>query len=74
MVKRLEGFDLSVLDMPMGKARFDPATGFVRWDKVWHEWLAPKYKALMIDYDRRLKELKEEKNNPDLVSFPAPRF
>jgi len=74
MVKRLEGFDLSLLDMPMGKARFDPATGFVRWDKVWHERISPKYKALMNAYDRRIRELKEEKKDPHLASFPAPRF
>ena len=74
MVKHLDGFDLSLLDMPMGKARFDPATGFVRWDKVWHERFSPKYKALMLAYDRRLKELKDEKKDPHLASFPSPRF
>jgi len=75
MVKRQQGFDLSLLEMPMGKARFDPGTGYVRWDKVWEQRIMPKYLSLMRAYDRRLKELKEEEEeDPRLASFPAPRF
>lgn len=74
MVKRLAGFDLTLLEVPMGKARFDPGTGYVHWDKAWAETVEPQYHSLMEAYDLKAIELKERSNPQDLASFPSPRY
>lgn len=74
MVKRLLGFDLSLLEIPMGKAKFNPTTGYVRWDKLWKARIEPKYMALMEIYDRTLAEKQATQAQVSMVNRPTPRF
>lgn len=50
------GMDLSYFDLPLGMARFEPATGFTRWNKVYEETVREAALAVMRNYDQRARE------------------
>ncbi len=52
MMERTIGLDLSVFDMPMGMARFEPATGLVTWDLDYDRKVRPQVEDLMARYQR----------------------
>ncbi|HEY0978340.1 MAG TPA: carboxypeptidase regulatory-like domain-containing protein [Flavobacteriales bacterium] len=59
LFKRISGMDLSYFDLPMGMARFEPATGLVQWDREYDARIRSEVAVLMADYERRLHELGE---------------
>jgi len=54
MFQRLSDMDLSFFDLPMGQARFEPATGLVSWDTDYDQRIRSEVQSLMIDYERRM--------------------
>lgn len=52
MVERTAGIDLSLFDMPMGMARFEPATGLVSWNVDYDRKVRPQVEDLMARYQR----------------------
>lgn len=55
LFERVPGVDLSVFDMPMGRARFTPMTGYLKWDKTYEEWIQPKVAEVMAHVSARKK-------------------
>lgn len=51
------GIDLSYFDLPLGLARFEPATGFTRWNKTYERSLALGAHQLMEQYARQEAEV-----------------
>lgn len=47
LFERIAGLDLAVFDMPMGRARFTPGTGFLSWDKDYEDWIKPRVAEAM---------------------------
>ncbi|MBK8338887.1 MAG: hypothetical protein IPK99_02225 [Flavobacteriales bacterium] len=54
MLERLPDLDLSLFDLPMGMATFDPLNGQVRWDEAYDLRIRPEITALMAAYERAL--------------------
>lgn len=52
MFERTTAMDLSFFDMPMGMARFEPATGLVSWDLDYDRKVRPQVEDLMAQYHR----------------------
>lgn len=52
MLERTTAMDLSLFDMPMGRASFEPATGLVSWDTDYDRSLRPQVEGLMNEYQR----------------------
>ena len=59
MFTRLSDMDLSFFDLPMGQARFEPATGLVSWDTEYDQRIRSEVQSLMIDYQRRMTTMAE---------------
>lgn len=57
LVQVQKGIDLSYFDLPMGMARFEPATGVVLWDLVYEEQVRSVAGQIMGRYDMRYAEL-----------------
>lgn len=55
LFERVPGVDLSVFDMPMGRARFTPMTGYLKWDKTYEDWISPKVAEAMAHVSARKK-------------------
>lgn len=55
LFERVPGVDFSVFDMPMGRARFTPMTGYLKWDKTYEEWIQPKVAEVMAQVSARKK-------------------
>ncbi len=51
MIESLPTFDPGFFDMPMGRLRFEPATGLVSWNKEYEEWVRPLVDREMANYD-----------------------
>jgi hypothetical protein len=51
------GVDLSYFDLPVGMARFEPATGHTRWNLAYENKVAVVARMLMDQYDERCREL-----------------
>ncbi len=51
------GVDLSFFDLPVGMARFDPATGHTRWNISYEGKVNAEAWQLMDQYDERCKEI-----------------
>lgn len=49
---RIYGTDLSSLDLPLGIARFEPATGHVRWSQTYERNIQAEVRQAMALYDR----------------------
>lgn len=54
MLERLPELDLSLFDLPMGIARFDPLNGQVHWDEAYDQRIRPEIAVLMGAYERAL--------------------
>lgn len=67
MFTRLSDMDLSFFDLPMGQARFEPATGLVTWDTEYDQRIRPEVQSLMIDYERRMTAM------ADVTSSAGPK-
>ena len=52
-----DGLDLTYLDLPMGMAYFEPATGLTRWSVKYERSVTPELRELMAHYDRHCAEL-----------------
>lgn len=46
--------DLSYFDLPMGMARFEPATGLLSWDQAYDARIRSEVQAIMAEYERRM--------------------
>ena len=57
MLGMLTSMDLSFFDMPMGRLRFEPATGLVSWNKEYESWVRPRVEKVMAEYELRWSEL-----------------
>jgi hypothetical protein len=57
MFTKLSDMDLSFFDLPMGQAKFEPATGLVTWDTDYDQRIRPEVQSLMIDYERRMNTM-----------------
>ena len=56
MVEQLNGVDLSVFDLPMGRARFEPATGLTTWDTEYDRNIRGQVEEAMGLWWRRMHE------------------
>ena len=56
MIEKVQGVDLSVFDLPMGLARFEPATGLVTWDTEYDRRIRAEVEEAMGAYMRRQHE------------------
>lgn len=54
LFQRLEDMDLSFFDLPMGMARFEPATGLVSWDTDYDKRIREQVQGIMSEYERRM--------------------
>ncbi|MBK9074379.1 MAG: carboxypeptidase regulatory-like domain-containing protein [Flavobacteriales bacterium] len=54
MLERLPELDLSLFDLPMGIATFDPLNGRLSWDEGYDERIRPEITTLMAAYERIL--------------------
>lgn len=54
MFQRLSSMDLSFFDLPMGQARFEPATGLVTWDTDYDKRIREEVQGIMNEYERRM--------------------
>lgn len=50
------GVDLSFLDLPLGLASFEPATGHTRWNRTYERNIMDDKMEMMLRYDRVLAE------------------
>ncbi len=55
LFNELPGMDFSVLQQPIGKAKFDPATNEVTWDLQYTEQIRSEIARLMKEYDEKKK-------------------
>ena len=53
MIEVLPTMDLEFFDMPVGRLRFEPATGLVSWNKDYEAWVRPLVNEIMAEYDRQ---------------------
>lgn len=53
MIEVLPTMDLGFFDMPVGRLRFEPATGLVTWNKDYESWIRPLVDEMMAEYDRQ---------------------
>ncbi|MBS1943267.1 MAG: carboxypeptidase regulatory-like domain-containing protein [Bacteroidetes bacterium] len=51
------GVDLSYFDLPVGMARFEPATGLTRWNVAYEGRVNEEARLLMDHYEKRCREL-----------------
>jgi hypothetical protein len=51
MIEAINGIELDFFDMPVGRLRFEPATGLVSWNKDYEQWIRPQVEAIMQRYD-----------------------
>jgi hypothetical protein len=54
LFERISDMDLSYFDLPMGMARFQPATGLVTWDEQYDSRIRAEVQAIMGEYERRM--------------------
>lgn len=54
LFERISDMDLSYFDLPMGMARFQPATGLVTWDEEYDARIRAEVQAIMEEYERRM--------------------
>lgn len=55
LFNELPGMDFSVLQQPIGKAKFDPASSEVTWDLQYTEQIRSEIARLMKEYDEKKK-------------------
>ena len=53
MFEKVPGLDLSLFDLPIGLARFEPLTGRLQWDRAYEERIAPEVSRLMAEVRAR---------------------
>lgn len=53
LVRKQPGTDLSCFDLPLGLARFEPATGLTRWNLAYENKVNAEVQATMSDYELR---------------------
>lgn len=70
MIETIPTMDLEFFDMPVGRLRFEPATGLVSWNKDYEAWIRPLVEERMREYDQRWTELA---TNTAVVAGPEPR-
>jgi hypothetical protein len=51
MIEAIVGVDLDFFDMPVGRLKFEPATGLVTWNKAYEAWIRPQVEEMMRRYD-----------------------
>ncbi len=51
------GIDLSYFDLPLGMARFEPATGLTRWNMTYERIVNAAAQEVMARYDQRCMEM-----------------
>ncbi len=51
----IPGIDYSILQKPIGKSKFDPATGTLAWDLAYTEQMRAELNRLQKEYDERKK-------------------
>ena len=51
MIETVPTLDLGFFDMPMGRLRFEPATGLVSWNKDYEQWVRPRVEDVMAIYN-----------------------
>lgn len=54
MMEKIEGFDHSYFDMPLGLAKFNPSTGYLSWSKKYEQQINPEVLNLMAEYRDKL--------------------
>jgi hypothetical protein len=54
MMEKIDGFDHSYFDMPLGLAKFNPTTGFLSWSKKYEQQINPEVIELMAEYNDKL--------------------
>ena len=54
LFQRISDMDLSFFDLPMGQARFEPATGFISWDTDYDLRIRNEVQSIMSEYQRRM--------------------
>ncbi len=54
LFERISDMDLSYFDLPMGMARFQPATGLVTWDEAYDSRIRAEVQSIMSEYERRM--------------------
>lgn len=59
LFQRLDDMDLSFFDLPMGMAKFEPATGLVSWDQDYDKRIREQVQGIMSEYERRMTAMAE---------------
>ena len=54
LFESLPGMDLTFFDLPMGQARFEPATGLLKWDEEYDQRIRAQVQGIMAEYERRM--------------------
>lgn len=54
LFEHIPDMDLSFFDLPMGQARFEPATGLVGWDEDYDRRIRAQVQGIMVEYERRM--------------------
>jgi hypothetical protein len=54
LFERIPDMDLNYFDLPMGMARFQPATGLVTWDDEYDARIRSEVQSIMAEYERRM--------------------
>ncbi len=54
LFEKIADLDLSFFDLPMGMARFEPATGLVSWDTDYDKRIREEVQGIMSEYERRM--------------------
>ena len=54
LFERIADMDLSFFDLPMGQARFEPATGLLSWDDAYDQRIREQVQSIMSEYERRM--------------------
>ncbi|HRH39778.1 MAG TPA: hypothetical protein PK760_15615, partial [Flavobacteriales bacterium] len=57
LFEKVEGLDLGFFDMPMGKARFTPMTGFLAWNAEYEAHVKPEADRLFAEVATRRERL-----------------
>ena len=52
LFERIADMDLSFFDLPMGQARFEPATGLLSWDDAYDQRIREQVQSIMSEYER----------------------
>jgi tetratricopeptide (TPR) repeat protein len=70
LFEKMDGLDVSILDKPIGKVAFDPATGYMNFNEAYTKSIKKELDRLKVQLAERLKS-EEEKRKANQKSYDA---